>query len=256
MLTVFTIVLNGQPWIQRILPELMRLKILWRWRIVEGVADPFRCTSWCRPVPDRWHEMYRSIDGTSGYLDGIRNFKEVTVLRRASAYRGKMHMIEEALSQDSHDVVVQLDADELFSATQLEIIHNTLMWEPAGTAMQFPCDFYVGPSKKIVSQGCYGSMPYEWLRAWRWGPGVRFESHEPPSLNISGKVIPRGVCDSMGLRMDHRAYASREQAAFKEQYYGYAGLLDGWDRLQKTVGPVRLSGFFPHVRDHAVADDA
>lgn len=256
MLTVFTIVLNGQPWIQRILPELMRLGILWRWQIVEGVADPVRCTSWCRPVKDRWHEQYRSVDGTSSYLDGIRELEEVTVLRRASPYQGKLHMIAEALAGQEHDVVVQLDADELFTSAQLEKIHETLMWEPAGTAMQFPCDYYVGPSKKIVSRGGYGSMPYEWLRAWRWGPGVQFESHEPPSLNISAKWILPGVCESMGLRMDHRAYATREQAEFKEQFYGYDGLVKGWERLQKTSGPVRLKEYFPHVRDHTVVDEA
>ena len=31
MLTVFTIVLNGEPWIRRILPELQKLDIPWRW---------------------------------------------------------------------------------------------------------------------------------------------------------------------------------------------------------------------------------
>lgn len=256
MLTVFTIVLNGQPWIQRILPELIKLNILWRWRIVEGVADPVGCTSWCRPVPARWHERGRSIDGTAAYLDGIRNFPGVTVLRSATPYQGKLHMIREALGAEEHDVVVQLDADELFTATQLETIHGKLMWETAGTFMRFPCDFYVGPSKKIVTRGGYGSMPYEWIRAWRWGPGVQFESHEPPSLNVSGREIPPGVCESLGLRMDHRAYATQAQAEFKEDYYGYAGLTDGWRRLQKTSGPVRLSDYFPQVRDPAVVDDA
>lgn len=256
MLTVFTIVLNGMPWIRRILPELEKLGILWRWQIVEGVADPAGCTSWCRPVPGRWHCQYRSVDGTTEYLDEIRARPGVTVLRRACAYQGKLHMIREALAGADHDVVVQLDADELFTAEQLERIHATLMWEPKGSAMQFPCDFYVGPKKKIITRGGYGSMPYEWIRAWRWGRGLEFTSHEPPSLNVTARWFDPGVCESMGLRMDHRAYATRAQAEFKEDFYGYVGLAAGWDRLQQTCGPVRLSEYFHHVWDASVVDDA
>lgn len=253
MLTVFTIVLNGEPWIRRILPELQKLGILWQWRIVEGVTLPENCTSWCRPVTERWHERGRSIDGTSAYLDKIRGDPRIQAFRQAQPYHGKLHMIREALGSDQHDVVVQLDADELFYAPQLETIHERLMQTRAGTAMQFRCDYWVGPSKKIITSDGYGNMPYEWFRAWRWGQGAKFVSHEPPAVEPGGEVIPRW---SHNLVLDHRAYATRNQARFKEEFYGYAGLVDGWDRLQKTTGPVRLSDYFSHVTDATVVDDA
>jgi len=46
MLTIFTIVLNGMPYIQRHLAEFQKLKIPWEWKIVEGVAEPLGCTRW------------------------------------------------------------------------------------------------------------------------------------------------------------------------------------------------------------------
>lgn len=256
MLTVFTIVLNGEPWIRRILPELQKLSIPWEWRICEGVGDPHNCTSWCRPVPARWHCRHRSVDGTTEYLDSILGTPGVTVSRQDAPYFGKLHMIREALGTAPRDVVVQLDADELFTVTQLESIYQILLPQPAGTRMQFYCNYWVGPAKKIVTRTGYGSMPYEWMRAWRWGEGVHFTSHEPPALNATGQLLSRGLTQDLGLLMDHRAYATREQAAFKEDYYGYDGLVGQWERLQKTSGPVRLSRFFNHVKDAAVADDA
>ena len=38
MLTIFTIVLNGMPYIKRHMDEFTKLKIPWQWRIVEGVS--------------------------------------------------------------------------------------------------------------------------------------------------------------------------------------------------------------------------
>ena len=42
----------------------------------------------------------------------------------------------------------------------------------------------------------------------------------------------------------------------KEDFYGYAGLLKGWEELQQTHGPVRLNKYFSHVQDRAVVDDS
>lgn len=71
MLTLFTIVLNGEPFIEWHLPVFRELSIPWQWRVVEGVAAPEHCTAWCRPLPDRWHRDFLSIDGTHEYLRAI-----------------------------------------------------------------------------------------------------------------------------------------------------------------------------------------
>ena len=256
MLTVFTIVLNGEPWIRRILPELQRLAIPWQWRICEGVTNPAGCTAWCRPVPDRWHERGRSIDGTSAWLDEIRADPRIQVFRQAQPYEGKLHMIHTALGTDPHEVVMQMDADELWTAPQITRIYGLLMDRPVATAAKFFCRYFVGPRKVVRTRGGFGSRDYEWLRAWRWGEGLAFASHEPPRLNRPGPVISRDVTQSLGLVFDHMAYATREQAEFKQDFYGYAGLAAAWDQLQATSGQVRLAEYFTFVHDATMVGDA
>ena len=62
MLTIFTIVLNGKPFIDKQLPIFQQLTVPWRWHIVEGVSRPQECTSWCAEVQDRWHKNWLSIE--------------------------------------------------------------------------------------------------------------------------------------------------------------------------------------------------
>ena len=256
MLTVFTIVLNGEPWIRRILPELQKLDILWQWRICEGVTNPAGCTGWCRPVPEKWHERGRSIDGTSAWLDEIRRDPRVQVFRQAQPYEGKLHMIREALGSGPHQVVMEMDADELWTSDQITRIYRLLMDRQPGTAAQFHCRYFVGPRKVVRTHGGFGSRPYEWFRAWRWGQGVEFISHEPPRLNRIGPVISREATESLGLVFDHMAYTTRAQVEFKQDFYGYDGLLSAWEKLQFTAGPVRLAEYFTFLHDATLVDDA
>jgi hypothetical protein len=60
----------------------------------------------------------------------------------------------------------------------------------------------------------------------------------------------------MGLIFEHYAYCTPQTVAFKENFYGYAGLLKAWEELQQTSGPVRLNKYFSHIQDRSVVDDA
>lgn len=254
MLTIFTIVLNGMPYIQRHLSEFQKLKIPWQWRIVEGVSLPLKCTRWCNEITYKWHKNYLSIDGTHEYLNNISG-GNVSVYWQAKPFAGKIEMIKEALQGVDHGVVMEIDADEIWTAEKLDAVYGLLKEGDYGKAAQFHCNYYVGEKKKVVTREGFGSNWYEWFRAWKWGPGVEFISHEPPKLNVQAPFVPRGVTEAMGLVFDHYAYATKEQAEFKESFYGYKGLVEGWEELQKTSGPVRLANYFPFLHDKSVADD-
>lgn len=257
MLTIFTIVINGQPWISKHLEEFKKLTIPWRWTIVEGVSSNANCTSWCKEFPKEFHLEGRSIDGTHEYLKTIVS-DNVRVQNHPEGlpFNGKLEMINMALSGVDSGVVVEVDADEMWTADQLTKIYKALKHQAPGTAMQFHCRLFVGPSKYVVTRRGFGSNYYEWFRAWAWGNEVKFISHEPPVVNAGdGKFISREFTEAFGLVFDHFAYASLEQVQFKEQFYGYAGLTDGWKRLQLTSEPVRLSKFFPQIQDKTVVDN-
>ena len=91
MLTIFTIVLNGMPFIERHLAEFQKLKIPWRWRIVEGVSEPLGCTRWCKQVPEKWHKDFKSIDGTHEYLNSIQG-GNVIVYSQGKPFNGKLEI--------------------------------------------------------------------------------------------------------------------------------------------------------------------
>ena len=254
MLTIFTIVLNGSPYIQRHLEIFEKLKIPWQWRIVEGVSNPRNCTRWCREIPSKWHKNFVSIDGTHEYLKELKHPNVLSVSQN-SPWNGKIEMIQKALVGVIDGVVMEIDCDEFWTSEQIERIYDLLKDRTAGVTAQFHCNYYIG-KKVVVSRSGLGSYPYEWYRAWKWGEKIHFTSHEPPLLNHQPARIPRGFTEELGLVFEHYAYSLPKQVEFKEQFYGYTGLLKSWDDLQKTIGPVRLNRFFTHIQDRTIVDDA
>jgi hypothetical protein len=96
---------------------------------------------------------------------------------------------------------------------------------------------------------------------------MHFTTHEPPMLverladgtkrNVASLDIFRHAeTEAAGLVFDHFAYATREQAQFKESYYGYAGAVAKWEALQRATLPVRLRDYFDWVHDDAMVDYA
>jgi hypothetical protein len=254
MLTIFTIVLNGSPYIEQKLPILQKLAIPWQWRIVEGVSNPRNCTRWCKEVPSKWHKEYVSIDGTHEYLQNLKHDK-VKIYSQNKPFNGKIEMVNKALEGVNFGVVMEQDADEFWTTEQMTAVYDLLKDRTPGVAAQFHCNYYIG-KKVVVSRRGLGCYPYEWYRAWKWGEGIEFTSHEPPILNHQPIRIPRGITEEMGLVFEHFAYSTRENVAFKQDFYGYAGLLKSWEELQNTHGPVRLNRYFAHIQDRSIVDDA
>ena len=254
MLTIFTIVINGEPYISKKLEIFSKLQIPWQWRIVEGVSNPINCTRWCKQVPDKWHKNFVSIDGTHEYLKNLNNDR-VKVYYQNKPFNGKIEMVNKALEVVDCGVVMEQDADEFWTPEQMTAVYELLKDRTPGVAAQFFCNYHIG-KKVVVTRRGLGCYPYEWYRAWKWGQGIHFTSHEPPILNHQPIRIPRGVTEDMGLIFEHYAYCTPQTVAFKEDFYGYAGLLRSWEELQQTNGPVRLNRYFAHIQDKSVVDDA
>lgn len=254
MLTIFTLVLNGSPYIQQKLDVYKKLQIPWQWRIVEGVAKPKNCTRWCKEVPEKWHKDFVSIDGTHEYLKSIQH-KNVGIYWQNSPFDGKIEMVNKALGGVDCGVVMEQDADEFWTPEQMTKVYDMMKDKLAGTVAQFYCNYHIG-KKVVVSRSGFSSYPYEWYRAWKWGSGIYFISHEPPQLNHQTARIPRGFTEELGLVFEHFAYCTKEQIKFKQDFYGYAGLLESWEELQQTHGPVRLNKYFKFIQDRSIADDS
>jgi hypothetical protein len=253
-ITFFTIVLNGAPWIYNHLPMMQRLtNIDWRWIVIEGAAKPVKDTAWCKPI-----KPMLSDDGTHEYLQSISNHPRVE-FRCSKEWEGKLNMCNVAIDTFINEpcLLIQLDADELYEAWQIVFAMEMFKANPDYNTAQLFCRYYVGNNIVITSKDNYGNRASEWKRMWRFEPGMRWKSHEPPVWeNFEEKIISREQMAGRGIVFEHHAYATEAQVKFKEVYYGYERAFWNWNKLQvNTKWPVKeLRDFLPWVDEGATAD--
>lgn len=255
----FTIVLDGEPYIERhysTLCELDKLGIPWQWVVVEGVAALRHDTGWSLANGGRIPEEYaqgHSLDGTVEYLrDLAAKDTRVRLVQKPDGqfWDGKIEMVR-AAQPDYPCLLWQLDADEIWTAEQIRRVHRRFEADPSLEAAQFYCRYFVGPNLVLDNKGKGGNNPQmEWWRVWRWDPAeCEWQTHEPPILTRNGqvpkKVLTADQAEAEGLVFDHYAYALRKQVEFKESYYGYQGAVRAWEELQKAEKPCSLQPFFP-----------
>jgi hypothetical protein len=252
-LYVFTIVLDGMPFLPTLFANLNRLpaSVDWRWSIAEGAAMNVNCTRWCQSQAPRL-----SVDGTSEFLAGLRSHPRIRVHQKPR-WEGKLEMVATCLVDFREPgVLLECDSDELFLPHQLEGILALFAARPAIKCARFFCRYFVGANIVITSEDGYGNRPGEWQRAWRWSGHGRALSHEPPVMEgLESPCATREETRILGLVFDHYAYAFEKTVEMKERFYGYRGAVAQWRRLQtNTRWPVRLRDFLPWVDDRATAD--
>lgn len=276
----FTIVLNGEPFIRYHLDVLKRLPFRWHWHVVEGVASLVHDTAWSVAgggrIDSSFHDQGRSNDGTSAYLDAIAAAHpgQITIYRKplGQFWDGKLEMVSAPLANIKEPCLLwQIDADELWTRAQIEAVRTAFIDQPDATAAYFWCDYYVGPEALISTRYNYAQNPnQEWLRTWRYEPGDYWAAHEPPTLMRRvrrsppldlGRARPilHEETEAIGAVFQHFAYATPEQARFKEKYYGYAGAEQHWRALQRAAqggGPLMLRDYFPWVTDETLVESA
>lgn len=253
-LTVFSIILNGMPFLPMQFAMLNRLNIRWRWICVEGAAANTNCTAWCVRQPPQL-----SRDGSQEFLDSISTHPRVTIVRKPFWQGGKVEMCNAALELINEPcVLLESDVDELFETVQIERMVQLFDTMPKVDHMRFWCRFFLGPNIVATSSNGYGNRANsEWLRAWRFSPGQRFSRHEPPALPGSDKFgLSRDETKAYKLVFDHLAYFDEKQVANKCRFYNYANGVNHWRRLQQNkTWPVKdLRTFLPWVGPGASAD--
>lgn len=257
-----TIVLNGMPFISWHYPIFRQLPFEWDWIVVEGVAAPDACTSWCAELPPGL-----STDGTREYLDSIAEFDKRVRIFRNAYWHGKVAMFNAAMeSIQEPGILWQVDSDEIWATQQIVKMHD-MIEDSKRNCARFFCRYFVGPDIAITSRNCGNNTDYEWNRVWKINPGERFLTHEPPKLEtLQENPFTHQETEAVGLVFDHYAYATEAQVSFKERYYGsennavgakYKGAVDRWRKLQaNTKWPTRIGkDFMPWVNSNNVIVD-
>lgn len=239
-LHVLTIALDAMPWLAYTFAELSRLhEIPWRWTVVHGAAMNVRDTRWMQAQKPRL-----STDGTTEFLASLAHHPRITVIERPQ-WDGKCAMVNAAVDTfKERGVLLQVDADELWQVNQLRRIVEVFEDDPTVMLARFDCRYFLTPNVVTTDRG----KATEWQRAWRFTPGMHFDSHEPPVLEGNhGKNLTREETAAYGLIFDHMAYTLSKHVDQKEKLYGpkFAGLRAGWDRLRaNTDWPLADAGRF------------
>jgi len=240
------------PFITWHLPVFNRLSIPWHWLVAEGAAMNVKDTSWCVRQEPRL-----SRDGTTEYLESIKGHPKITVLQNPR-WEGKVEQCNACLSRITEPcILLQADSDELWTADQLESIVAFFKAYEEIKCARFFCRDFVGQNILVTSTHAWGNRPTEWLRAWRFEPGMKFDRHEPPVLiGATDPCATREQTREVGLVFDHYSYAFEKQVAYKCHWYNYPNGLNWWKRLQqnKTWPVNNLKDFLPWV-DHGVTAD-
>ena len=272
----FTIVLNGEPFIRYHIEVFKHLSFRWHWHIIEGVADLKHDTAWSLQnggrISNELHQCGLSNDGTTKFLDELeKEYPEnITIYRKPGGkfWSGKLEMVNAPLENIQEECLLwQVDADELWTGVQINTCRAMFMAEPDRMAAFYIDHFFVGEDLTITTIDTYGNnTAYEWLRTWRFKPGYKWATHEPPrlcSFTRDGQWIDVATIEPFKHRetaaneliFQHYAYATERQLRFKEIYYGYQNGIEGWRALQKLSDfPVFLKDYFPWVKDMAQVD--
>ena len=261
----FTIVFNGMPFIEYHLEKFRQLPFPWHWYIIEGLAeiagDPGANGHRARGghIPDNYTSSL-STDGTTEYLDKISIFSDVTVIRNNDIWDSKLVMVNAPVPFiDSRCILWQVDVDEFYPAAIATGIYQKFMDDPSRRAAIIPHLSFMTESKYIVSNNSNEASSFP--RAWLFEPGCRWSSHEPPILvDAEGqsllKMNPFSEEDMKDLKFYHYGYAHPSQIRFKESYYGYKGLYDGWQKLRRVSGKAKVANYLPGINlKKSIVDD-
>jgi len=252
-LNIFTIVLDGSPWIGAQFAELTRLRDFdWHWSIVEGASLPKADTSW---MANQGAKV--SHDGTNQLLSGFASHPRITVNSRPQ-WNGKTEMINAGLTAFKEDgILLQMDSDEIWTAYQMRRLIELFTANPEINTVKVKMDYMLGPNVISTSSNGYGNRNNEWVRAWRYSCGLWMECHEPPVFNGNrGRICERDAHDIGPIL--HMAWVTPQQVALKQRIYrgGYENAIDDWTRLQNNKEwPVKdLKSLLPWVGSGASAD--
>lgn len=260
-----TIVFNGMPYIEYHLEKFQKLPFSWHWYIIEGLSqiagDPGADGHRARggKIPSHFNH-HLSVDGTTEYLDKISRLDNVTVIRNDGIWSSKLDMVNAPLSFINYNCLLwQIDVDEFYPHSSVLDLHSLFVSQPNKTAAIIPHIAFMCKTKHVVSKGTWGGECFS--RVWRFEPGCKWKSHEPPVLINAekqdlDKLNPFQGKEVEHLGYHHYGYVHPSQIRFKESYYGYKNLYDGWVEMSKTKGKVKVRDFLtcPGI-DDAIADD-
>lgn len=257
------IVLNGEPFTRYCLRALYPYahEII----VVEGA---------CRDAAGIATADGHSIDGT---LDSLRRFAseedsegKVRIVTRDGFWSEKNEQSQAYASIATGDYLWQVDIDEFYRHEDMVAVLEMLRSDPAITAVSFKQITFWGGFDYTVDGWYLRAGAEIYHRLFKWGPGYRYASHRPPTVQDAAGRDLRQIryfdgyrLARDGIHMYHYSLVFPKQVHEKCNYYSRAkwAQREGAERwaeevFQKLAQPYRVHNVYEypswlqHFRGH------
>jgi len=241
----FTIILNGLHHLKHNDYYKFMLDNFDYWVVAEGASNSLGSTSWCKRMPDNYHDNGHSVDETVEFLQKLsnnhNNFKYVS---KNGFWNSKDEQVNGCISvlknYENSGFLWQVDCDEQWSLENIKKAEDQLIQFNLETAA-FPARSWVG--KDMLAVGEWGEcITGGYTRLWNW-KGQYFKTHEPPELeggNGNKQMLP--------IYFDHYNYYFEQDVEFKDSWYrNHEGIYNNWKKLQtmeKNNFPIGIEYLF------------
>lgn len=231
-----TIVLNGNHHLAE--QDIYSLNTkLDKWIFVEGATKSNYCTSWCGEMPSSYHNPDgTSVDGTTEFLSSLakHSFGKIVHIKPTQLWDGKVQMFNEALKHINEPCYLwEIDSDEYWTKNQLNAA-EALLENTGADAAAFAADYLL--TDDIIVRGEWGESPgHGYRRLWKYTPGKKFISHEPPILEGCSKILPPKYTP----KFLHKSYYYEKDVIFKSKWYGkHENVYTNWKKI--VLGEILL----------------
>jgi hypothetical protein len=218
------IVINGEPFTRYCLRSLYRFahEII----VVEGGHEGVRAVA----TPDG-----HSVDGT---LEALHRFKreedpenKVQIVTRDGFWPQKDELGRYRTAQSrayaeraTGEYLWQVDIDEFYRPADMQAIFAILRDDPSITAVTFPTRTFWGRPAYAVDGWPLRRGSRYYHRLFKWGPGYRYVTHEPPT-----------VCDAEGRDVRDLRWLNGKALERLGVYMYHYSLLFPWQVKQKVM---------------------
>ena len=239
-ITFGIIVLNGEPFTRYCLRSLYPFahEII----VVEGGSEGAKSVM----TPDG-----HSTDGTLEVLERFRDEEDpegkVTIVTRDGFWPLKDELNRDRTAQSraytelaTGDYLWQVDIDEFYRAADMQAVLNMLADDPAITAVSFQEIALWGDTRYVVD--FWPRQRHVYHRLFRWGPGYRYVTHQPPTIHDAAgrdlrdiKWITSSETAAQGIRLYHYpllfpVQVKQKTRLYSEEKLAYSQILDWAER--------------------------
>lgn len=166
----------------------------------------------------------KSTDNTISIIKQFIANKPKFHLKEADSFwNGKTSMLNYWMNEhnlEGYDYLWQIDGDEFYKEDDIDTIIDLLASRKPGTVSFYANHFWGDYEHLTDERSKRWANEIPWKRIFKIDKHSKWVTHEPPCLsNEQGGGVSREETLSLGVKLYHYSYVTKEQIEFKSEFY-------------------------------------